>query len=180
MMVGKNNYFWVESTSDIGFIANGEIFEILKIIRREEIYGFEFADILIRLIDYPQIPEVELKININSIRHEGPALPREQMAELFYTIAREEYPLERNKKVRNKLVMSNPYFQALQVKFAYAVTCHKAQGGQWDAIFVDHGYFLEEMWNEEYMRWLYTSVTRAKEKLFLVNFDQRFIPREDE
>ncbi len=179
MMVGKNNYFWVESTSDIGFIANGEIFEILKIIRREEIYGFEFADVLIRLIDYPQIPEVELKININSIRHEGPALPREKMAELFYTIAREEYPLERNKKVRNKLVMTNPYFQALQVKFAYAVTCHKAQGGQWDAIFVDHGYFLEDMWNEEYMRWLYTSVTRAKKKLFLVNFDSKFIPREE-
>ena len=119
------------------------------------------------------------KININSIRHEGPALPREKMAELFYTIAREEYPLERNKKVRNKLVMTNPYFQALQVKFAYAVTCHKAQGGQWDAIFVDHGYFLEDMWNEEYMRWLYTSVTRAKKKLFLVNFDSKFIPREE-
>lgn len=179
LMVGKNNYHWVDSSSDIGFIANGEIFEILKIIRREEIYGFEFADVLIRLIDYPQIPEVELKININSIRHEGPSLPREIMGELFYTIAREEYPLERNKRVRNKLVMTNPYFQALQVKFAYAVTCHKAQGGQWDAIFIDHGYFLEEMWDNEYMRWLYTAVTRAKEKLYLVNFDGNFIEREE-
>jgi len=179
LMVGKNNYFWVDAKSDIGFIANGEIFEILKIIRREELYGFEFADVLIRLIDYPQIPEVELKININSIRHEGPALPREQMAQLFYAIAKEEYPLERNKKVRNRLVMTNPYFQALQVKFAYAVTCHKAQGGQWSAIFIDHGYFLEDMWDKEYMRWLYTAVTRAKEKLYLVNFAENFVPRED-
>jgi exodeoxyribonuclease-5 len=180
LMVGKNNYHWVDIASDIGFIANGEIFEILKIIRREEVYGFEFADVLIRLIDYPQIPEVELKININSIRHEGPSLPREIMGELFYTIAREEYPLERNKRVRNKLVMTNPYFQALQVKFAYAVTCHKAQGGQWDAIFIDHGYFLEDMWDKEYMRWLYTAVTRAKEKLYLVNFDGNFVEREDD
>jgi exodeoxyribonuclease-5 len=179
LMVGKNNYHWIDSSSEIGFIANGEIFEILKIIRREEIYGFEFADVLIRLIDYPQIPEVELKININSIHYEGPSLPREKMAELFYTIAREEYPLERNKRKRNKLVMTNPYFQALQVKFAYAVTCHKAQGGQWDAIFIDHGYFLEEMWDKEYMRWLYTAVTRAKEKLYLVNFAQNFIEREE-
>lgn len=179
LMVGKNNYFWVDSTSDIGFIANGEIVEILKIIRREEVYGFEFADVLVRFVDYPQIPEVELKININSIRFEGPSLPREIMGELFYAIAREEYPLERNKRKRNKLVMTNPFFQALQVKFAYAVTCHKAQGGQWDAIFVDHGYFLEEMWDKEYMRWLYTAVTRAKEKLYLVNFDERFVVKEE-
>ena len=179
LMVGKNNYFWVDSKSDIGFIANGEVVEILKIIRREELYGFEFADVLVRFIDYPQIPEVELKININSIRHEGPSLPRETMAELFYTIVREEYPFERNRKIRNKLVMTNPYFQALQVKFAYAVTCHKAQGGQWDAIFIDHGYFLEEMWNKEYMRWLYTAVTRAKKKLYLVNFSPNFVGNEE-
>lgn len=179
LMVGKNNYFWVDNASDIGFIANGEIVEILKIIRREELYGFEFADVLVRFVDYPQIPEVELKININSIRFEGPSLPREIMGELFYAIAREEYPLERNKRKRNKLVMTNPFFQALQVKFAYAVTCHKAQGGQWDAIFVDHGYFLEDMWDKEYMRWLYTAVTRAKEKLYLVNFDERFVLREE-
>ncbi len=178
LMVGKNNYFWIESDSEIGFIANGEIVEILKVIRREELYGFEFADVLVRFIDYPEIPEIELKININSIRFEGAALPREMMAELFYTIAREEYPLERNKRKRNKLVMSNPYFQALQVKFAYAVTCHKAQGGQWDAIFIDQGYFVEEMWTAEYMRWLYTAVTRAKEKLYLVNFCKPFVKME--
>ncbi|MGV6862192.1 MAG: ATP-dependent DNA helicase [Putridiphycobacter sp.] len=179
LMVGKNNYFWVSSDSEIGFIANGEIIEILKVIRREELYGFEFADVLVRFIDYPQIPEVELKININAIRHEGANLPREILAELFYTIAREEYPLERNKKIRNKLVMTNPYFQALQVKFAYAVTCHKAQGGQWSTIFIDQGYFVDDMWSPEYMRWLYTAVTRAKEKLFLVNFSKPFVDLED-
>jgi exodeoxyribonuclease-5 len=179
LMVGKNNYFWVQPDSEIGFIANGEIIEILKIIRREDLYGFEFADVLVRFIDYPNVPEVEVKININAINFEGPSLTREIMGELFYAIAREEYPLERNKKKRNKLVMTNPYFQALQVKFAYAVTCHKAQGGQWETIFIDTGYFVDDMWDEAYMRWLYTAVTRAKSKLFLVNFPPQFIPTID-
>lgn len=175
IMATRNNYHWLEPKSPVGFIANGEIMEILKIIRREEIFGCEFADVLVRLIDYPEMKDIELKILLNSIRHEGPSLPRDDMKMLFHRIAAEEYPYLRNKRERNRKVMQNPYFQAVQVKFGYAVTCHKAQGGQWAAVFIDHGYFLEEMWDVEYMRWLYTAITRASKQLFLVNFAPHFV-----
>lgn len=178
LMVTKNNYFWVDDKTEAGFLANGEIIEVLKVAKREEIFGCEFADITARLIDYPNMPEMEMKINISSIRTEGPSLTRNEMSSLFYRIAQEEYPLERNKKIRNKLVMQNPYFQALQVKFGYAITGHKAQGGQWDIVFIDVGYFVEEMWDISYMRWLYTTVTRAKEKVYLVNFPKIFTGEE--
>ena len=174
-MAGKNNYFWLDSKSEAGFIANGEIMEVLKIIRRESMYGFEFADVLVRLIDYPDMKEVELKILLDAIHFDGPSLPRERMKELFFNIATQEYPLERNQRKRNQYIMINPFFQAIQVKFAYAVTCHKAQGGQWGAVFIDQGYFLEDMWNKEYMRWLYTAITRASSKLYLVNFAPPFV-----
>ncbi len=174
LMVTKNNYFWVDEDSDAGFLANGELIEVLKVIRREEIFGFEFADISARLIDYPNMPEMEFKININSIKSDGPSLTREEMGGLFYRIADEEYPFERNKRIRNKLIMNHPHFQALQVKFGYAVTGHKAQGGQWDVVFIDIGYFTDEMWDLSFMRWLYTTVTRAKEKVYLVNLPEAF------
>jgi exodeoxyribonuclease-5 len=175
IMAVHNNYYWLDPKSEAGFLANGEMLEIKKIVRREEIFGFRFADVIARLPDYPSVGDVELKINLESIYHEGPSLDRSRLKELFYRIAQEEYPLERNKKKRNKLVMENPYFQAVQVKFGYAVTCHKAQGGQWEVVFVDHGYFVHEMWDKEYMRWLYTAITRAKSKLYLVNFDASFV-----
>jgi len=175
LMATKNNYFWIDPKSEAGFIANGELMEILKINRREELYGCEFADVVVKLIDHPEMKDVELKIMLDSIRHDGPSLPRDKMREFFYRIVQEEYPLEMNKRIRNKKVMSNPYFQAIQVKFGYAVTCHKAQGGQWEAVFVDHGYFTDDMWNVEYMRWLYTAVTRASKQLYLVNFSEAFV-----
>ena len=179
LMITKNNYFWIDQKSEAGFLANGELIEVLKVIRREEIFGFEFADIEARLIDYPYMTPQEFKININSIRSEGPALTRDEMSGLFYRIASEEYPLERNKKIRNRLVMQHPFFQALQVKFGYAITGHKSQGGQWDCVFVDLGYFVEDMWDESMMRWLYTVVTRAKQKLYLINFPKPFTGQED-
>ncbi|MEO9532925.1 MAG: AAA family ATPase [Crocinitomicaceae bacterium] len=175
LMVVSNNYYWLDVKSEAGFIANGELIEIKRINKREEIFGFEFADVVIKFLDYPNMEETELKIMTNVIHSETANLPREQQKELFYRIAREEYPLERNKRMRNKKVMENPYFQALQVKFGYAVTCHKSQGGQWPVVFIDQGYFTEEMWSNEYMRWLYTAITRASEKLYLVNFDERFV-----
>lgn len=175
IMSAKNNYFWLDSKTEAGFIANGELMEIIKINRREHIFGGEFADVVVRLIDYPGMKEVEVKILLNAINYEGPSLPRDIMKELFYRIAEEEYPLERDKRKRNQKVMNNPYFQALQVKFGYAVTCHKAQGGQWSAVFVDPGYFVDDMWNQDYMRWLYTAVTRATDKLYLVNFPEQFV-----
>ncbi len=179
MMVTKNNYFWLDQKSEAAFLANGEMIEVLKVIRREEIFGFEFADIEARLIDYPNMLPQEFKININAIRSDGPSLTRDELGGLFYRIAAEEFPLERNKKIRNRLVMQHPYFQALQVKFGYAITGHKAQGGQWDCIFVDLGYFIDDMWDESMMRWLYTVVTRAKEKVYLVNFPKPFVTLED-
>lgn len=175
LMASKNNYFWLEPKSEAGFIANGELMEIKKIVRREEVYGFEFADVIVRLIDYPDMEDVEVKILLNAIRFEGPSLPRDQLKQLFMNIVQEDYPYEMNKRVRNRKLMAHPHFQALQVKFGYAVTCHKAQGGQWEAVFVDHGYFTEEMWNVEYMRWLYTAITRARTQLYLVNFSPAFI-----
>ncbi|MFK8045931.1 MAG: ATP-dependent RecD-like DNA helicase [Crocinitomicaceae bacterium] len=179
LMVTKNNYFWLDQKSEAGFLANGELIEVLKIIRREELFGFEFADIEARLIDYPNMLPQEFKININAIRSEGPSLTRDEMSGLFYRIAAEEYPLERNKKIRNRLLMQHPYFQALQVKFGYAITGHKSQGGQWDCAFIDMGYFVEDMWDESMMRWLYTVITRAKEKVYLVNFPKPFVDLED-
>ena len=175
IMATRNNYHWLDAKSEAGFIANGELMEILKIVRREEIFGCEFADVIVRLIDYPDMKDIELKILLNSLRYEGPSLSREHMKQLFYRIASEEYPYLKNKRERNRKVMQNPYFQALQVKFGYAVTCHKAQGGQWSAVFVDQGYFVEDMWDTEYMRWLYTAITRAKERLYLVNFSPAFV-----
>lgn len=175
IMASKNNYFWLEPKSDAGFIANGELMEILRITRREQIYGFEFADVVVKLIDYPDMKDVEIKIILDSIHFDGPSLPRDRIKELFYRIVQEEYYLETNKRIRNRKVMANPYFQAIQVKFGYAVTCHKAQGGQWEAVFVDQGYFVDDMWDKEYMRWLYTAITRARKKLYLVNFSPAFI-----
>ncbi|MDX1349793.1 MAG: AAA family ATPase [Putridiphycobacter sp.] len=179
LMVTKNNYFWLDQKSEAGFLANGELIEVLRVIRREEIFGFEFADIEARLIDYPNMTTQEFKINVNAIRSDGPSLTREELTNLFYNIAAEEFPLERNKKIRNRLVMQHPYFQALQVKFGYAVTGHKSQGGQWDCVFVDLGYFVEDMWDEGMMRWLYTVVTRAKDKVYLINFPKPFTGLEE-
>lgn len=175
MMVVHNNYYWLEPKSEAGFIANGELMEIKKINKREEIFGFEFVDVVARFIDYPNMQDVEVKMMTRAIHAESANVPREELKQLFYRIASEEYPMERNKRIRNKKVMENPYFQALQVKFGYAVTCHKSQGGQWPVVFIDQGYFTTEMWDREYMRWLYTAVTRASEKLYLVNFHEALV-----
>jgi exodeoxyribonuclease-5 len=174
MMVVHNNYFWLEPKSEAGFVANGELIEITKIIKREELFGFEFVDVVAKFIDYPKMEEVEMKMMTKAIMAETANVPREELKTLFYRIGSEEYGYERNKRKRSKLIMENPYFQSLQVKFGYAVTCHKSQGGQWPVIFIDQGYFTEEMWGNEYMRWLYTAITRASEKLYLVNFNPAF------
>lgn len=179
IMVVSNNYFWLDPKSEAGFIANGELMEIKKIANREEIFGFEFANVTARFIDYPNMEDIEVKVMLNAIHSETANLSRNELKELFYRIATEEYPLERNKKIRNKKVMTNPYFQALQIKFGYAVTCHKSQGGQWPVVFIDQGYFTDDMWTVDYQRWLYTAITRASEKVYLVNFSRAFTGIED-
>ena len=172
MMVVKNNYFWLEENEKIDFIANGDIAEIVSIYKYEELYGFRFADVSLRLIDYPDI-DIDCKIILDTITIESASLTSEQNRKLYDAVS-EDYMEIRSKKKRWEKVKENPYFNALQVKFAYAVTCHKAQGGQWKAVFVDQGYITEEMLNIEFLRWLYTAFTRPTERLYLVNFNKQF------
>jgi exodeoxyribonuclease V len=177
MMVVKNNYRWVEESSPAGFLANGEMFRIRRIRKREQLYGHEFITAMIQLVDYPEMDEIEVVLNLSAIQAEGPSISRDVMKELFYAIER-EYMHERNKRKRYELIMNDAYFSAVQAKFAYAVTCHKAQGGQWSAVFVDQGYLPDGPEHPEFHRWLYTALTRATEKVFLVNFDENLFPEE--
>jgi len=172
LMVVRNSYFWVEDKPDIGFIANGDIVEVTRIGKRSELYGFKYADVTIKLIDY-QNQEIDVKILLDTLTIEGPSLTSAQNKELYTKIA-EDYNHIKTKPARLKKIKEDPYFNAIQVKFAYAVTCHKAQGGQWRNVFIDQGFFKEDMISREYLRWLYTALTRATDKVYLVNFDKKF------
>lgn len=178
LMVVKNNYFWLEEQSPMGFIANGEIMKIIRVGKREEMYGHKFVWATVLFVDYEEIGEVEVLLLLDILHNEQPALTRNQQKELFFAIE-QDYMDERNKQKRYEKIMKTPYFNALQVKFSYAVTCHKSQGGQWEAVFVDHGYIQDEFFEDTLNRWLYTAITRAKEKLFLVGFDKRFYGEEE-
>jgi len=172
LMIVKNNYFWKLEDEKVDFVANGDIVRIKAIYRYEELYGFRFADVSLQFIDYGDL-EVDCKIFLNTLSIESASMTREDGQRLFQAVA-EDYQDIRNKKKRWEKIRENPFFNALQVKFAYAVTCHKAQGGQWDAVFVDQGYLTEEMINREYLRWLYTAFTRPVRELYLVNFNKEF------
>jgi exodeoxyribonuclease-5 len=173
LMVVKNNYFWLGEGSVAGFIANGDIVELVRIRMTEDIYGFRFADVTIRFVDYPEEKEIDVKIILDTLMSESPALTQPDNNRLFNTVM-EDYQDIPNRRERLEKVKANPYFNALQVKFAYALTCHKTQGGQWDTVFIDQGYVRDDMLNKEYARWLYTAVTRATKKVFLVNFEEKF------
>lgn len=173
MMVVKNNYFWLDEKSEVGFIANGDSLEIKKIVRRKELYGFNFAECIVKLSDYENIPELTVNLLLDSIYTEVPSLTKDQQQELFANVM-EDAADEPIKGLRMAYLRKNPYFNALQVKFNYAVTCHKAQGGQWPCVFIDQGYLTKEMLNVEYIRWLYTAFTRASERVYLMNFSDDF------
>tara|TARA_B110000503_G_C7156727_1_gene417689 strand:- start:186 stop:1583 length:1398 start_codon:yes stop_codon:yes gene_type:complete len=173
LMVVKNNYFWLDETSLVSFVANGDVAEVMGMGNIEELYGFRFLNATVRLIDYPQLQPIDVKLLLDSIHSEAPSLTKEDSQRLFETVMG-DYAEISNKRIKMELLKKNPYFNALQVKFGYAVTCHKSQGGQWKAVFVDQGYLTEEMLDTEYARWLYTAVTRATEKLYLVNFNDQF------
>ena len=173
LMVVKNNYYWLDEKSPVSFIANGDVAEIMGMGNIEEMYGFRFLNATVRLIDYPQLQSIDVKLLLDSIHSEAPSLTKEDSQRFFETVM-EDYAEVTNKRIKMELLKKNPYFNALQVKFGYAVTCHKSQGGQWKAVFVDQGYLTEEMLNTEYARWLYTAVTRATERLYLVNFNHQF------
>lgn len=179
LMVVKNNYFWAEGETELelDFIANGDIAEIISIYGYEELYGFRFANVCLRLVDYKEV-ELDCKIFLETLNLETAAFPYEKNRELFHAVS-EDYADIRNKKKRWEKIKADPYFNALQVKYAYALTCHKAQGGQWKAVFVDHGYLTEDMLDVEYYRWMYTALTRPTEKLYLVNFDKGFFNDDD-
>lgn len=177
LMVVKNNYFWSDEDSGIDFIANGDIAEIVAINGYEELYGFRFANVSLRFLDYGDI-ELDCKIFLETLSLETASFGSDQNRKLFDAVS-EDYMEVRNKRQRWKKIKENPYFNALQVKYAYALTCHKAQGGQWKAVFIDHGYLTEDMLDTEYYRWLYTAFTRPTEKLFLVNFDKGFFEGEE-
>ena len=179
MMVVKNNYHWLDANSKMGFIANGDIIKILRVNRYEELYGFRFADVTIQFLDAKDETELDCKILLETIAVEGPNLPRRRMKDLFFAIE-EDFMDVRSRKKRYELIMKSPHMNALQVKFSYAVTCHKSQGGQWPAVFIDQGYLTEEMLDKEYMRWLYTAVTRATDKLYFVNFNKIFYIGEED
>ncbi len=172
LMVVKNNYYWADEDMQPDFIANGDIAEVVKIYKYEELYGFRFANVCLRFIDYEDI-EFDCKIFLETLSIESASFTYEQNRQLFEAVS-EDYADIRNKRERWKKVKENPYFNALQVKFAYAITCHKAQGGQWKSVYVDHGFVNEDMLDTEFYRWLYTAFTRPTEKLFLVNFNKGF------
>ena len=177
LMVVRNNYFWLKTEEDTttDFIANGDIALIQKIKNVHDMYGFKFADAQLEFIDYADNLTLNCKLLLDTLYTEAPALTQAHQ-KLFYTEVMKDYEHIPSKRVRHNELKANPYYNALQVKFAYAVTCHKAQGGQWDAVFVDQGYLTEDMINTDFLRWFYTACTRATTTLFLVNFNQRFYP----
>ena len=172
LMVVKNNYFWMADSNKANFIANGDIVKIKRVKKCQEMYGFRFAEADIIMPDYGNM-ELSVRLLLDTLYSESPALNADENKRLFFTIA-EDYGNIPSLKTRYSNVKENPYFNALQVKYAYAVTCHKSQGGQWRTVFIDQSYFRDEMLTPEYLKWLYTALTRATEKVFLVNFNKSF------
>ena len=174
LMVVKNNYHFTEREEDckIDFVANGDTARLMRIRRYHDLYGFRFADAVLRFADYDDY-ELDCKILLDTLTSEAPALTAEQNKSLF-TAIEEDYLDVTSKRERYKKIREDSYYNAMQVKFGYAVTCHKAQGGQWSAVFVDKMLFGDEEMSRDMLRWLYTAITRATEKLYLVNFDDRF------
>jgi exodeoxyribonuclease-5 len=172
VMVVKNNYFIIDEDEDgAGFIANGDIAEVKKIRKYEERYGFHFADMVLKFPDYNL--EIESKVMMDVLHLDTPALPSEKNKELYQSILA-DYLNIKNRRKQFEAVKNNPYFNALQIKFAYAVTCHKAQGGQWERVFIDQGMFNRNEITIDYLRWFYTALTRSTDKVYLVNFSEDF------
>jgi exodeoxyribonuclease-5 len=176
LMVVRNNYYWVKDAENISFIANGDIIKVIRINKYTERYGFRFAEVDVCLPDYND-HEFTAIIMLDTLCSEAASITDEQNRRLYNSVA-EDYEHVKAKAKRYKSIKEDPYFNALQIKFAYAVTCHKAQGGQWKCVFLDQGWLTEEMLNIEYLRWLYTAITRATEKLYLVNFSKKFFEGE--
>ena len=172
MMVVKNNYFWLKPTSEAGFIANGDIIEVLEIFAIKELYGFKFAEVKVKMVDYPKQQPFETVLLLDTIKAVTPSLSYEDGNRLYQEVMK-DYANEKSKYKKFLGVKNNKYFNALQVKFSYAITCHKSQGGQWNTVFVEQPYLPNGI-DKEYLRWLYTAVTRAKKQLYLIGFSSDF------
>ncbi|WP_435416546.1 ATP-dependent DNA helicase [Polaribacter aestuariivivens] len=172
IMIVKNNYYWLNESSEAGFIANGDICKVLKIFSIKELYGFKFAEVEIKMIDYPNMQPFETVLLLDTLTSESPSLTYEESNKLYEAV-KEDYAHEKSKYKQFLAIKNNKYFNALQVKFSYAMTCHKSQGGQWKTVFVEQPYLPEGV-SKEYYRWLYTAITRAQEKLYLIGFKDDF------
>tara|TARA_R110002049_G_scaffold136614_1_gene296381 strand:- start:1393 stop:2832 length:1440 start_codon:yes stop_codon:yes gene_type:complete len=172
MMVVKNNYFWIKATTEAGFIANGDIIEVLEIFAIKELYGFKFAEVQVKMVDYPNQAPFETVLMLDTIEAETPSLPYEEGNRLYQEVML-DYADETSKYKKFLAVKNNKYFNALQVKFSYAITCHKSQGGQWNTVFVEQPYLPNGI-DKDYLRWLYTAMTRAKKQLYLIGFPNDF------
>jgi hypothetical protein len=169
LMIVKNNYYWTEKQkSSIPFIANGDRVRVQRVRNTRELYGFHFADLWLVFPDYDNL-EMQATVITDSLTTEAPALTHEQNEQLFNKVM-EDYSDIPLKPDRIRRIKQDDYFNAIQIKYAYAVTCHKAQGGQWAHIYLDQGYMTDEMLTPDYIHWLYTAFTRATECLFLVNW----------
>ncbi|MGR4857621.1 ATP-dependent DNA helicase [Bacteroides pyogenes] len=173
LMIAKNNYYWTEQYKELDFLANGELAVVRRVRKTREMYGFRFAEVTLAFPDQNGA-ELDATLLLDTLHSDAPALPKEVNDRLFYTILEDyaDIPLKRD---RMKKMKADPYYNALQVKYAYAVTCHKAQGGQWKNVFLDQGYMTDEFLTPEYFRWLYTAFTRATKTLYLVNYPEKQI-----
>ena len=172
LMVVKNNYHWLRDEEEIDFIANGDIAEVVRIHRYKELYDLRFARVTLRLTDYRNF-EFECWILLDTLSSESASMSRESMRQFYFKV-RADYQHMKGKKHRMEAVREDPFFNAIQVKYAYALTCHKAQGGQWQDVYIDQGFMAEDRFDREYYRWLYTAITRASRQIYLVNFKDEF------
>lgn len=179
IMVVRNNYFWLPDNPETAFIANGDMAKVVRVRKEEERYGLRFAEVHLDFLDFPEVGTITCKVILDTLQVEAPNLPYDKSKQLFEGLM-QDYEHLPSKKERMEAIKVDPYYNALQIKFAYAVTCHKAQGGQWDAVFVDQGYLTDDMVDLDFLRWLYTAVTRSKKELFLVNFAQHLFATQQE
>ena len=173
LLVAKNNYFWGKEYKELDFIANGDVARVVRVARRTELYGFHFADVLLYFPD--REVEMDARILLDTLSSDSPSLTREQQEALFTQVMADYYDLT-TRREKFKRLKTDPWFNALQVKYAYGVTCHKAQGGQWKHVYIDMGYIQQgAALSLDFYRWLYTAFTRATEKVWLVNVSEQFL-----
>jgi exodeoxyribonuclease-5 len=173
LMVAKNNYFWLEEDSPAGFIANGEMGKVTQLKKIIELYGFRFAIIDLQLVDYPQIEPFETYVMLDTLTLESPNLSFAEQSKLYHAVL-EDFQHLTTKKKRFEAVKKSPYFNALQIKFAYALTCHKSQGGQWKEVFIEQPFWDIDLLEEGDLKWLYTAITRASDKVHYIGFNKKF------